>query len=114
MPPGRGRGSKRQGEVKSRFLFSTAGESPCCICHLPRCPYATVMRLWNWELDGQASDVDKGPSTLGKLPRASQHMPYTTTTPTKKRKKKKRRVIVIGDSLLKVTEGPICCPDPNP
>jgi len=27
--------------------------------------------------------------------------------------KKKRRVIVIGDSLLKGTEGPICQPDPS-
>lgn len=60
------------------------------------------------ELDGQANDdVDKIPSALRELRRASQPMPRITTTPTKK----KRRVIVIGDSLLKGTKGPICHPD---
>lgn len=60
------------------------------------------------ELDGQANDnVDKIPSALRELRRASQPMPRITATPTKK----KRRVIVIGDSLLKGTKGPICHPD---
>jgi len=35
--------------------------------------------------------------------------PYITTTSTRK----KRRVIVVGDSLLKGTEGPICRTDPS-
>ena len=43
------------------------------------------------------------------LPRTSQTAPRITTASTKK----KRRVIVIGDSLLRGTEGPICRPDPS-
>jgi len=43
------------------------------------------------------------------LPRTSQSAPRGTTASAKK----KRRVIVIGDSLLRGTEGPICRPDPS-
>jgi len=43
------------------------------------------------------------------LPRTSQTAPRITTASTKK----KRRVIVIGDSLLRGTQGPICRPDPS-
>jgi len=43
------------------------------------------------------------------LPRTSWSAPHTMTAPAKK----KRRVIVIGNSLLKGTEGPIRLPDPS-
>lgn len=60
------------------------------------------------ELDGQANDdVDKIPSALRELRRASQPMPRITTTPTKK----KRWITVTEASLLKGMEGQICCPD---
>jgi len=51
--------------------------------------------------------VGEGPSRG--LPRTSQSAPHIVTAPVKK----KRRVIVIGDSLLKGTEDPICRPDPS-
>jgi len=50
--------------------------------------------------------VGVGPSRG--LPRTSQSTPSITTSLAKK----KRGVIVIGNSLLKGTEGPICRPDP--
>ncbi|KFV70255.1 hypothetical protein N307_10010, partial [Dryobates pubescens] len=43
------------------------------------------------------------------MPKAKQSPPTITTSSTKK----KRSVIVVGDSLLRGTEGPICCPDPS-
>jgi len=43
------------------------------------------------------------------LSRTSHSAPRTTTASAKK----KSRVIVIGDSLLRGTEGPICQPDPS-
>jgi len=60
------------------------------------------------ECEGPANeDVGEGPA--GGLPRKSQSAPRITTASAKK----KRRVIVIGDSLLRGTEGPICRPDPS-
>jgi len=58
-------------------------------------------------VEGQANDeADEGPRSG--LSRTRQSAPSITTASTKK----KRRVIVIGDSFLKVTEDPICRPDP--
>jgi len=60
------------------------------------------------ESEGQANeDVGEGPS--GGLPRTSQSASCVTTASTKK----KRRVIVIGDSLLRGMDSPICRPDPS-
>ena len=60
------------------------------------------------ELEDQTDeDVGEGPSRG--LPRVSQSAPCIMTAPVKK----KRRVIVIGDSLLRGTEGLICRPDPS-
>jgi len=60
------------------------------------------------ECEGQTNeDVGEGPSRG--LPRTSQSAPCVMTAPAKK----KRRVVVIGDSLLKGTEGPICRADPS-
>ena len=60
------------------------------------------------EYEGLANeDAGEGPS--GGLPRTSQSAPSITTALAKK----KRRVIVIGDSLLRGTEGPMCRPDPS-
>ena len=57
------------------------------------------------EYEGLATeDVGEGEAPSRGLPRMSQTAPRITTASTKK----KRRVIVIGDSLLRGTEGPIC------
>jgi len=48
--------------------------------------------------------VGEGEAPSRGLPRRGQTAPHVTTASAKK----KRRVIVIGDSLLRGTEGPIC------
>jgi len=53
--------------------------------------------------------VGKGEAPSRGLPRTSRSASSITTASAKK----KRRVIVIGDSLLRGTEGPICRPDPS-
>jgi len=79
---------------------------------IPSCPPSPPQVLLHnryeaLEPEGQANDrVDEGPRT--RLPRARQSAPRITTASTKT----KRRVIVIGDSLLRRTEGPICRLDP--
>jgi len=62
------------------------------------------------ELEG-LGDVDAGesPSMQERLPNASQSAPRFATTSDRK----KRRAVIIGDSLLRGTEGPICCLDPS-
>ncbi|KAK4818826.1 LOW QUALITY PROTEIN: hypothetical protein QYF61_019863 [Mycteria americana] len=54
------------------------------------------------------NNEDDGSSSLEVLPRLSRTTPCIKTASIKK----KRRVIVIGDSLLKGTQGPTCRPDP--
>jgi len=62
------------------------------------------------ECKGPATEyVGEGEGPSGGLPRMSQSAPCITTASAKK----KRTVIVIGDSLLRGTEGPICRPDPS-
>ncbi|KAK4815580.1 hypothetical protein QYF61_004097 [Mycteria americana] len=61
------------------------------------------------EVAGQAmEDGDDGPSTPEVSPRSEEHTSHINTTSMRKR----RRVIVVGDSLLRGTEGPICRTDP--
>ena len=57
------------------------------------------------ERDSQKSDGDKSPSRLEGVPKARQPTPSITPSSVKK----EGRVIVMGDSLLKGKEGPICC-----
>ncbi|KAK4810861.1 hypothetical protein QYF61_008833 [Mycteria americana] len=60
------------------------------------------------EVEDQSVDnEDVNPSTPEERPRPERHTPRITTTSTKK----KRCVIVVGDSLLRGTEGPICHAD---
>ena len=49
-------------------------------------------------------DVGESASVQERLPKASQSAPCFATTSDRK----KRRTVIIGDSLLKGTEGPIC------
>ena len=53
------------------------------------------------------NNKDDGSSSLEVSPRLSRSTPCIKTASIKK----KRRVVVIGDSLLRGTEGPICRPD---
>jgi len=53
--------------------------------------------------------VGEGEAPSRGFPRTSQSSPRVMTASAKK----KRRVIVIGDSLLRGTEGLICRPDPS-
>ena len=60
------------------------------------------------ELEDQASEDQGVDEALPRgVPRLSQAAPRILTSS----EKRKRRVIVIGDSLLRGTEGPICRPD---
>jgi len=52
-------------------------------------------------------DVHDGPCTPEMLLRSERSTPCITTTT----KRKKRQVTVVGDSLLRGTEGPICQTD---
>jgi len=62
------------------------------------------------ECEGLATEeVGEGEAPSRGLPRTSQSAPRITTASAKKN----RRVIVIGDSLLRGTEGPICRPAPS-
>ncbi|KAK4806799.1 hypothetical protein QYF61_005595 [Mycteria americana] len=61
------------------------------------------------EVEGQSvEDGDDSLSTPEVSPRSEERTSRLTTTSTRK----KRRVIVVGDSLLRGTEGPICRTDP--
>jgi len=72
------------------------------------CPITLSNRYGALECEGLATE-DMGEAPSRGLPRTSQSAPRITTASAKK----KRRVIVIGDSLLRRTEGPICRPDPS-
>ena len=62
------------------------------------------------ELEGLGDvDVGESPSVQERLPKAGQSAPRSATVSVRK----KRRAVVIGDSLLRVTEDPICCLDPS-
>ncbi|XP_031408827.1 transcription factor SOX-5-like [Meleagris gallopavo] len=61
-----------------------------------------------FELEGKVNEgVEGGPPV--RLPRVKQSTLCLKTASTQK----DRRVVVIGDSLLRGTEGPICWPDPT-
>ena len=57
-------------------------------------------------VEGQS--MDDGPSTPEVLPRSERPTRCILSTSTRK----KRQVIVVGDCLLRGTEGPICRTDP--
>ncbi|KFO98751.1 hypothetical protein N300_01915, partial [Calypte anna] len=61
-------------------------------------------------LDSEKRAEDRQEEDLsGRCPICPPSTRWVTTTATKK----KRRVVVVGDSLLRGTEGPICRPDPS-
>ncbi|KAK4811185.1 hypothetical protein QYF61_019816 [Mycteria americana] len=82
-------------------MLVAAGEGPPC----PPCPH----RYEALEVESQSmEDGDDSLSTPEVLPRSEERTSHINTTSTRKR----RWVIVVGDSLLKGTEGLICQTDP--
>ncbi|GAB0179489.1 hypothetical protein GRJ2_000414200 [Grus japonensis] len=78
--------------------------SPTSPSHVPLCNRYQALAV-----EGHSSeDMDDSQATPEVAPRPKRPMPWVVTTPTKK----KRRVTVVGDSLLKGTEGLICRADP--
>jgi len=105
LPTSRKRGPKRWGEWKRVTAWGgkrihSWPPSP------PQLPLSN--RYWALECEGQPNE-DVGEGLSRGLSRLSQSAPHITTASAKK----ERRVIVIGESLLKGTEGPICRPDPS-
>jgi len=99
--------SKTARDGNKSLLGATSG-LPLSLSHLPRCPYNT--RYEALELEGLGDvDVGESPSVQERLPKAGQSAPRSATVSVRK----KRRAVVIGDSLLRVTEDPICCLDPS-
>ncbi|GAB0207770.1 mitochondrial enolase superfamily member 1 [Grus japonensis] len=85
---------------RGRRTFSSSPTSPS---HVP-----LYNRYQALAVEGHSrEDMDDSQATPEVAPRPERPMPRVVTTPTKK----KRRVIVVGDSLLKGTEGPICRAD---
>ena len=77
---------------------------------LPTLPSHVLLYCRSGALDveGQSvGGVDDGPSTPEVLPRSESPTPGITTTSTRTR----RQVTVVGDSLLRGTEGPTCRAD---
>ena len=92
--------SKTARDGNKSLLGATSG-LPLSLSHLSRCPL---------ELEGLGDvDVGESPSVQERLPKAGQSAPRSATVSVRK----KRRAVVIGDSLLRVTEDPICCLDPS-
>jgi len=91
----------------NKSLFGATSRLPLSLSYLLRYPYIRGMRLWSLEGLGDV-DVGECPSVQEGLPKASQPAPSFATTTVRK----KIRPVVIGDSLLRGTEGPICCSDP--
>ncbi|GAB0179160.1 hypothetical protein GRJ2_000381300 [Grus japonensis] len=86
---------------RGRQTFSSSPTSPS---HVPLCNRYEALAV-----EGHSSeDMDDSQATPEVAPRPKRPTPWVMTIPTKK----KRRVIVVGDSLLKGTEGPICRADP--
>jgi len=84
-------------------MLRVAGKLPPCAPRLPRCLCATGMRLWMWKASqGTTTHLHQrccqGQNSL------SHHITTTST-------RKKRQVLVVGNSLLRRAEGPICRTD---
>jgi len=107
LPQSRKRGPKRWGEWNQ--VPARGGKR---VHSWPPSPAQLPLgnRYGALEYEGLATeDVGVGEAPSRGLPRTSQTAPRITTASAKK----KMRVIVIGDSLLRETEGPICRPDPS-
>ena len=92
----------------NKSLFGVRSGLPLSLSHLPRCPYITGMRLWSSKDWGMWMLVKLHPCRRG-CPRLVSLLPILL----QRQPGKKRRAVIIGDSLLRGTEGPICRSDPS-
>lgn len=92
-------------ENRNTFLLGATCKCPLSLPHIPSLPLHN--RYWILEHRSQENErVDKGPST--ELPRVNQSSPYIMPVSIKRKRK-----VVVGNSLLRDTEGPVCWPDPS-
>lgn len=71
----------------------------------PRPPKCRYNRHESLDVGGQSMyEEDEDPSAPEVVTGSEKHSPHITTTSTKS----KRQLIVVGDTLLRATEGPIC------
>ncbi|KAK4823952.1 hypothetical protein QYF61_008338 [Mycteria americana] len=108
IPPHRAEGSSLKEESERRRVHARGGrQRPSLPTSPPQVPlYSRYEAL---EVEGQSmEDGDDSPSKPEVSPRSEECTSRINTTSTRKR----RRVIVVGDSLLRGTEGPICRTDP--
>jgi len=92
----------------NKSLFGVTSCWPLSLPHLPRCPSVTGMWLWSWRVRGKWMLVKVHPCRSG-CPRLVSLLPVLLH----QQSVKKRRAVVIGDSLLRGTEGLICLSDPS-
>lgn len=90
----------------NRSLLDITGDALPHQPHLPRCPYTTGLRPWSLRRPVADEEVESLPR---RMPGVRKSTPCLRTASTRT----ERRVIVVGDSLLRGTEGPICWPDPT-
>ena len=99
-------GNLREEEEWKRIPARRSGRPPSRPSSAPQVPLQNRFEALN--LEGEVSEgVEGGPPV--RLPRAKRSTPRLKTASARK----DRRVVVIGDSLLRGTEGPICRPDPT-
>ncbi|KAK4808505.1 hypothetical protein QYF61_005822 [Mycteria americana] len=91
---------------QSLSLLTDGSQEDSCV----RCDQVPLYNRYEaLEVEDQSmDDGDDSPSKTEVLPRSEKHTFHINTTSARKR----RRVIVVGDSLLRGTEGPICRMDP--
>ena len=82
------------------------GNPPCLPTPLPHLPLSN--RFHTLEIEGEVSG-EVMEDLPRRKPKARQSPPRLQTSSVRK----ERRVVVVGDSLLRGTEGPICTPDPS-
>lgn len=90
------------GDLRDRWA---AEGFPPCLSNPARCPHATGMRLWNL-MDGLTMVWMKVHSGWRGLLRPAQPVPSKMTISNRN----KSRVVVIGDPLLRGTDGPMDFP----
>ena len=102
-PPSR---NLRGEEVWKQIPAQRGGHPPSRPSSAPQVPLHSRFEVL--ELEGGVSETVEGCPPM-RLPWVKQSTPHLTTASTRK----DRRVVVIGDSLLRGMEGPICHPDPT-
>ncbi|XP_042725317.1 uncharacterized protein LOC122178868 [Lagopus leucura] len=102
-----GRDSLREDEewqlVSSRRRRQPPSSRPTSVPLIPLCNRYETLKP-----EGEVTDDNVGalPPSLPKVRRSAPRLKTASS-------KKERRVVVVGDSLLRGTEGPICRPDPT-